>query len=154
MSFRKPRDLSRDEPRLVRFERGTNKSMVQQLLASAMQKFEDANREVNSGPTRLEASYDTILFCALALFASQGYRVSAHAGHHKIALEGLAAELTLGRAVYDEIQLLLEVRNSKYSGLLRVKPADLKTAMQLGQRILNDTESWFRSNKPEFLKAN
>ena len=152
MQLRKPVELSHAEPKLVLAERGINKGTVRDLLASAVQKYEDAKREANSGPTRLEAAYDTILFCALAIFAAQGYRVKSLPGHHRIALEGLTAELRLSQAHFDEIAMLLEVRNSKYTGFVRVSDADLETSMQLGRRVLDETELWFRAKKPDFLK--
>lgn len=152
MALRKPLQLLQEEPDRVRQERGVNKKTVQELLAAAVQKRADALRKENSGPTRLEAAYDAILFCALALFASRGLRVATGLGHHRLSLEGLAAELSLSAATYDEIQLLREVRNSKYSGLLNVAPADLKLSAELLERVMSETEGWFCRNKPDMLK--
>lgn len=152
MRLRKPVELSRAEPKLVLAERGINKGTVRDLLASAVQKYEDAKRKANSGPTRLEAAYDTILFCALAIFAAHGYRVKSLPGHHRIALEGLTAELRLSEPHFDEIVALLEVRNSKYTGFVRVSEADLETSMQVARRVLDETELWFSTRKPELLK--
>lgn len=79
-ALRKPVQLQREEPERVRHERGVNKRTVQELLAAAVQKRADALRKENSGPTRLEAAYDAILFCGLALFAVQELRVSSAPG--------------------------------------------------------------------------
>lgn len=152
MALRKPMQLSHDEPERVRQERGVNKATVQQLLAAAVQKRADSARKENSGPTRLEAAYDAILFCGLALFAAQGLRVSSGPGHHRLTLEGLAAELALSMSLYDEIQLLLDVRNTKYTGMLNVAPADLKLSAEILERVMSETEGWFRKHSPDLLK--
>lgn len=152
MALRKPQQLHKEEPDRIRFERGVNKKTVQELLAAAVQKRADALRKENSSPTRLEAAYDAMLFCALALFAAHGLRAAASHGHHKLLLEGMTAELSLSLQTYDEIQLLREVRNSKYTGLLNVAPADLKLSAELLERVMSETEGWFRKNKPDMLK--
>jgi hypothetical protein len=55
----------------------------------------------------LEAAYDAMLFCALAIFAARGYRVTAEKGHHTVALEGMAAELQLAQAHIDQIAVFM-----------------------------------------------
>ena len=152
MQLRKPPLLAREEPRVVRQERHINKRTVQQFLAAAIQKRGDALRVENSGPTRLETAYDAVLFCALAIFAAQGYRVSSAPGHHALALEGLAAELSLSMTVFDELQLLLESRNSKYTGVTQVSVADLNLALGLLERVLSKVEAWLQANSPDLLK--
>lgn len=86
------------------------------------------------------------------MFAAQGLRISSNPGHHRVALEGLAAELSLSITMYDEIQLLLDLRNTKYTGLLQVNPADMRLALELLERILSEVHLWFSKNKPEMLK--
>jgi len=153
MPKRTPAQIAQSEPRLVRQERGLDKGTVQELLAAGVQKFQDANRKANSGPTRLEAAYDAMLFCALAIFAARGYRVTAEKGHHTVALEGMAAELQLAQAHIDQIEAVQEIRNTKYTGLLKVSDADMKTALEQAQRVLNQTEAWFQANRPGLLKS-
>jgi hypothetical protein len=152
MALRAPREIAQSEPSVVRRERAINKQTVQELLLAAVQKFADAKLSEVSDPTKLEAAYDTVLFCALAVFASQGYRVSSAPGHHKLALEGLAATLKLKQSVFDEILLLLDVRNTKYTGFLRVRPADLKLAQSLAEKALNETTQWIAVHNPDLLK--
>jgi hypothetical protein len=153
MALRKPRELCQSEPSVVRQERTLNKDSVQQLLAGGVQKLNDARQENVSRPTRVEAAYDAVLFCALAVFAAQGYRISSKPGHHKVALEGLAAELKFKQTLYDETDELLRTRNEKYTGVLKVSDADLRTALELAARVLNETEAWFGKNRPELLKS-
>lgn len=58
MTFRSPEQFARDEPSLIRRERTFNKRTVQEWLAGAVAKLEDARRSANSGPTRMDAAYD------------------------------------------------------------------------------------------------
>jgi hypothetical protein len=152
MASRNPVTLARDMPSSVRFERTINKGTVQNFLKSALLKFEDAKREANAGTTRQEAAYDTILMSALAIFAAQGYRVTSELGHHKIALEGLAAELRLSQTFVDEIELLREIRRMKYTGITEVKPADISAALEMANRVPNETSAWLTAKHPELLK--
>jgi hypothetical protein len=150
---RTPVDLAAAEPAVVRRERTLNRDTVRELLAAAVQKLADAKQASISGPTRLEAAYDASLFCAHAIFAVRGYRIAAQPGHHKIAIEGLAAELKLSETVHGELEELLRVRNTKYTGFIRVNPADLKTSLEIAQRVLSETERWFGEEHPNLLKA-
>lgn len=152
MLRRKPSELAREEPKLVRQELGLSKQTVQDLLLAAVQKFKDANQTSISAPTRMEVAYDAILFCALALFAALGYRVQSLPGHHKVAIEGLAAEVPLSSSLHDEVLALQDLRHTKYSGFTQASDADLKAALQLAQRVLTETENWFQAKKPELLK--
>ena len=152
MALRTPREIAQSEPSVVRQERAINKQTAQELLLAAVQKHADTNLPRLSDPTKLEAAYDAVLFCALAVFASQGYRVSSAPGHHRLALEGLAATLRFKQSVFDEILLLLDVRNTKYTGFVRVKPADLKLAQSLAEKALNETNQWITDHHPDLLK--
>lgn len=152
MPLRNPAKLAREEPRLVRAERTINKGTVQDLLKSATLKFADAERAANFGATRIEAAYDAILIAALAVFAAQGLRVTSEAGHHQVALEGLAAELRLSQALVDEISELREIRNKKYTGLAHINPADIKAALDIAKRVLSETAAWLSTNHPDLLK--
>lgn len=151
-----PRSIQKialEEPQLVRQERTLNKATVQDLLKAAYQKQQDTKVSGVSDPTRYEAAYDTALFASLALFAAAGYRIVAQAGHHRVALEGLAGTLGLSETTWDELELILEVRNSKYTGFLNVKPADLKLALGLAEDVLQKTVNWLQANNPTLLKT-
>lgn len=134
--LRDPFSLSRDEPTLVRQERTRNRQTIQSQLRAAVQKYQDALNTSVSGPTRLDAAYDAILFSALAVFAAQGYRITAQAGHHRIAMEGLAASLGMGEGPHDEPDALLDLRNSKYEGFESVDEPTLADALHLAKHIL------------------
>jgi hypothetical protein len=122
-------------------------------LRAAVAKLADAQREANSGATRLETAYDAMLFCALAIFAARSYRVKSEPGHHEIALEGLGAELSLTQAVVDEIVAIQSIRHTKYTGFIAATPTDLAVAITRANAVLNETDRWFRTNAPHLLKA-
>ncbi|MFJ4293086.1 hypothetical protein ACIP1U_25405 [Cupriavidus sp. NPDC089707] len=153
MAARKPSTLALEEPQVVRAERMQNKQMVQELLRAAVQKFQDTKVGGVSDPTKFEAAYDAILFAALAVFAAQGFRLSAAHGHHRIALEGLVGSLEGGQLLLDELDGLLSIRNSKYTGFATVRAPDLRLALALAERMLNETSQWLHANHPEMLKA-
>ena len=116
-----------------------------------MQKFNDSQNTSVSGPTRLETAYDAILLCALAVFAAEGYRVSSQPGHHRIALEGLAGTLNLGEGVHDELDALLDLRNSKYDGFDVVDATTLKDALDLSQKMLGAVSTWLAKQHPDLV---
>jgi hypothetical protein len=151
MPPRDPFSLSRDQPELVRQERTRNRQTIQSQLRAAVQKYRDAKHTGVSGPTRLDAAYDAILFCALAVFAAQGFRISSGLGHHRIALEGLAATLRLSDAVHDELEALLDLRNSKYDGFDSVDEPTLNDALQLATSILSSVSDWLKKNHADLV---
>lgn len=65
----------------------------------------------------------------------------------------MAAELKLAQTVYGELDELLRVRNTKYTGFIKVNPADLKTSLEIAQRVLNETERWFQAKHTDVLKT-
>lgn len=152
--MRDPFSLSRDEPELVRQERTRNRQTIQSQLRAAVQKYKDSRNVSVSGPTRLDAAYDAILFCALAAFAAQGYRISSRPGHHRIAMEGLAGTLNLNESTYDELETLLDLRNSKYDGFESVDEQTLTDALQLSSHVLTTVSNWLAQNHPDLIARN
>lgn len=151
MPPRNPFSLSQAQPDLVRQERTRNRQTIQSQLRAAVQKYHDAKHTGVSGPTRLDAAYDAILFCALAVFAAQGFRISSGPGHHRIALEGLAATLGLSSTLHDELETLLDLRNSKYDGFESVDEPTLKDALQLSTNILSSVSEWLKQNHADLV---
>ena len=149
--LRNPFSLSQDEPELVRQERTRNRQTIQSQLRAAVQKYKDSQNASVSGPTRLDAAYDAILFCALAVFAAQGYRISSRPGHHRIAMEGLAGALDLGDGTYDELETLLDLRNSKYDGFESVDEQTLRDALQLSNTVLTTVSAWLVQHHPDLV---
>jgi hypothetical protein len=151
MPPRNPLLLSQDEPKIVRPERTRNKQTIQSQLRAAVQKYQDAQQMSVSGPTRLEAAYDAILFCALVVFAAQGFRITSGLGHHRIALEGLASTLSLSSSVLDELEALLDLRNSKYDGFESVDKQTLSDALLLSHDILTTVSEWLENNHRDLI---
>ena len=148
---RKPFSLSRDEPDLVRHERTRNRQTIQSQLRAAVQKYTDATNTSISGPTRLDAAYDAILFCALAVFAAQGYRIASRPGHHRIAIEGLAGTLDFSENLHDELETLLDLRNSKYEGFESVDDRTLADALQLSKHVLTAVSTWLEKHHADLV---
>lgn len=130
-------------PLAFKAERHVNLETVRGLLASAEQRRSAVNIAANPDPIKLEAAYDTIVMCGLAVIAFRGYRVDAERGHHEIVLRALCADLGLSQAVADELDALRKLRNSKYTGFTSVNPADLQTAIESADRVRRETEAWF-----------
>lgn len=151
--MRDPFSLSQDEPELVRQERTRNRQTIQSQLRAAVQKYRDSQNVSVSGPTRLDAAYDAILFCALAVFAAQGYRISSRPGHHRIAMEGLAGTLDLGESTYDELETLLDLRNSKYDGFESVDERTLADTLQLSSHVLTTVSNWLGQHHPDLVAS-
>ncbi|NIE85501.1 hypothetical protein F3J21_19130 [Burkholderia sp. Tr-860] len=116
-----------------------------------MQKYQDAQNTSVSGPTRLDAAYDAILFCALAVFAAQGYRISSGPGHHRVAMEGLAGTLDFGTGTHDELDTLLDLRNSKYEGFDSVDQQTLADALLLSNRVLVTVSAWLTEHHHDMI---
>ncbi len=149
--LRNPFSLSQDEPELVRQECTRNRQTIQSQLRAAVQKYKDSQNASVSGPTRLDAAYDAILFCALAVFAAQGYRISSRPGYHRIAMEGLAGALDLGEGTLDELETLLDLRNSKYDGFESVDEQTLRDALQLSSTVLTTVSTWLVQHHPDLV---
>ncbi len=152
MGARKPAQLAVEAPQVVRSERLQNKQMVQELLRAAVQKLQDTKVQGVSEPTRFDAAYDAVLFSALAVFAVQGYRITAAPGHHRIALEGLVGCLDGGQMLLDELDGLLSIRNAKYTGFATVRAPDLRLALELAERMLGETSQWLQAQHPGMLR--
>lgn len=130
-------------PHAFKAERHINVDSVRALLASAEQRRSAVDISANPDPIKIEAAYDTIVMCGLAVIAFRGYRVDAERGHHEIVLKALCADLGLSQAVADELDALRRLRNSKYTGFTTVNPADLEAAVENADRVRRETESWF-----------
>jgi hypothetical protein len=52
-------------------QRTVNKAQFQGWLKEAVRKYEDAKRQPNSESTRMDAAYDAVFFCALAILTSR-----------------------------------------------------------------------------------
>jgi hypothetical protein len=100
----------------------------------------------------LDAAYDAVLFSAqAAVFVAQGFRISSGLRHHHIALEGLVATLVFGSTRHDELETLLDLRNSKYDGFDSVDEQTLGDALQLATDVLSSVSEWLKRNHPDLV---
>lgn len=151
LKLRNPFALSQSEPELVRQERTRNRQTIQSQLRAAVQKYQDAQNDSVSGPTRLDAAYDAVLFCALAVFAAQGYRISSRSGHHMIAIEGLASTLDLSEDQYDELEALRDLRHTKYEGFESIDAQTLNDAIRLSKDIMSAVSQWLTQHHSDLI---
>ncbi|WP_354683614.1 hypothetical protein [Cupriavidus necator] len=52
----------------------------------------------------------------------------------------------------DELDGLLTIRNSKYTGFATVRAPDLRLALELAERMLGETSQWLQAHHPGMLK--
>ena len=132
--------------------RVVNKAQVQGWLKEAGLKYEDANRSANSNGTRLDTAYDATFFCALAVLAGVGYRVTSKMGHHEVAMEAAASTMKLPSALFDEVEALRTWRNRKYQGSFAASKEDVSDALTTARRFLEATSAWLQREKPDLVK--
>lgn len=133
-------------------QRTVNKAQFQGWLKDAVRKYEDAKRQPNSESTRMDAAYDAVFFCALAVLTSQAVRVTSRPGHHAVALEAAAAVMTLPTMLVDEADALREWRNRKYQGFFSANERDVADAIDTARRYLEATSAWVKREQVSLLK--
>lgn len=79
---------------------------VMSWLQHAHLKLQDAGLSAVSPATRLDAAYDAVLFCCLAVASAQGYRAGSEKGHHAVVLEGAAQAMGLTVLQFDQLDTL------------------------------------------------
>jgi hypothetical protein len=129
-----------------------NKLQLQGWLKEAALKYADAQRKENSASTRMDAAYDSVFFCALAVLASQSVRVSSKPGHHQMSLEAAAHIMSLPQELSDTVDALRDWRNRKYQAAFTASDADVTDALDTVFRYLEATSSWFQRVCPSLLK--
>jgi hypothetical protein len=133
-------------------QRTVNKAQFQGWLKEAVRKYEDANRRPNSESTRMDAAYDAVFFCALAVRTSQAVRVTSRPGHHAVALEAAAAVMKLPAMLTDEADALRERRNRKYQGFFSANERDVADAIETARKYLEATSAWVKREQAQLLK--
>jgi len=129
-----------------------NKIDVQRWLSGSLDKKRDAQNTSITNSTRVDAAFDAVEFCALAVLAAQGYRVSSKTGHHKASLEGAAISMALSQSIVDEVDALKDWRNRKYRAAQEVSQQEVADALELVDRYLAQTLDWFQRRKPNLVK--
>ncbi len=129
-----------------------NLAQIREWLRAADEKLEDAQNGSVSKGTRMDAAYDVVLCCGLAVLSAQGWRASSEPGHHAEVLETMAAALGLRQAQFDELDAVRGWRHRKYRGALSPQDSELKTALDWARRIHERTESWLAANHSRLLR--
>ena len=125
---------------------------VMAWLQQAQLKLTDASIPQVSLTTRLDAAYDAVLFCCLAVACAQGYRAGSEKGHHVVVLEGAAHAIGLTETKFDELDTLRDWRSRKYRSGFKVEPQEVDEAIAIATPFLGRVAEWFASNHATLLK--
>ena len=125
---------------------------VKAWLTQAQAKLNDARIAQVSAPTRMDAAYDAVLFCALAVACAQGWRAGSEKGHHAVVLEGAAQAIGWGELGFDELDTLRDWRSRKYRAGFDIKPDEVNEAIAMATPFLEQVGEWFLSRQAKLLK--
>ena len=125
---------------------------VQRLLASAERNLADARLAGLSADNRFDATYKTILQCAMIGLWANGYRTStSQPGHHQTALQALPKTLGIAQDVVIVLDALRKLRNlSDYEGDPITDAAVAECLAQAGP-LLAHTQQWLHAHRPDLL---
>ncbi|UUZ67156.1 hypothetical protein LP416_20030 [Polaromonas sp. P2-4] len=125
---------------------------VMSWLQQAELKLKDARMQAVSPATRMDAAYDAVLFCCLAVACAEGYRAGSEKGHHVVVLEGAAQAVGLTEHQFDELDTLREWRNRKYRGGFKVEPSEVDEGVAIAAPFLEKVADWFANKHTTLLK--
>jgi len=125
---------------------------VMAWLQQAQFKLMDAGIAQVSLTTRLDAAYDAVLFCCLAVACAQGYRAGSEKGHHIVVLEGAAHAVGLTQTKFDELDTLRDWRSRKYRSGFKVEPREVDEAIAIATPFVGQVAEWFASHHATLLK--
>lgn len=129
----------------------TDKHLIRGLIETAQWKANDVEIEAVSLDTRVEAAYDAVFDCCLAVLNAVGYRISSAPGHHEQALEAACALVGIGEGLHDRLDALREVRNQKYTGARR-SARDLAVARDAMNQFSELVVTWLTVHHPHLLR--
>jgi hypothetical protein len=130
----------------------TDKSLVRSLIEAAQWKANDVEIEAVSLDTRVEAAYDAVFDCCLAVINAAGFRVSSAPGHHEQALEAACALIGASERLFDNLDALRDVRNQKYTGARRAD-ADLEVAKRVLSELSELAIGWLQQHHKHLLSS-
>jgi len=125
---------------------------VMAWLQQAQLKLTDAGIAQVSLTTRLDAAYDAVLFCCLAVACAQGWRAGSEKGHHVVVLEGAAQAIGLTESRFDELDTLRDWRSRKYRSGFKVEFSEVDEAIAIATPFLEKVAEWFASHHATLLK--
>lgn len=121
-------------------------------LRAAQVKLQDAQQQVISEGTRMDAAWDAVLMACLAVACAEGWRATSDKGHHAAVLQGAAQAMGLGQARYDELDTLRDWRNRKYRAGKFSTLAEVEEAIALVTPFQADVASWFAAQHAALMK--
>lgn len=124
---------------------------VMAWLQQAEVKLKDAGLPAVSPATRMDAAYDAVLFCCLAITCAQGFRAGSEKGHHVAVLEGAAQAVGLTEHQFDELDTLRDWRNRKYRAAFKVELDEVEEAIAIAAPFLSQVAEWFASRHATLL---
>ncbi len=133
-------------------EQPANGPDVMSWLQQAQIKLKDARMKAVSPATRMDAAYDAVLFCCLAVACAQGYRAGSEKGHHAVVLEGAAQAVGLTQHQFDELDTLRDWRNRKYRAAFKVEVDEVEEGIAIAAPFLEKVGDWFATNRVMLLK--
>lgn len=125
---------------------------VMSWLQQAEVKLKDARMQAVSPATRMDAAYDAVLFCCLAVACAQGYRAGSEKGHHAVVIEGTAQAVGLTEHQFDELDTLRDWRNRKYRAAFKVEPDEVDEAIAIAAPFLEKVADWFATKHITLIK--
>lgn len=128
-----------------------DKQLIRGLIEAAQWKASDVEIEAVSLDTRVEAAYDAVFDCCVAVINAVGYRISSAPGHHEQALEAACALVGIGEGLHDKLDALRDVRNQKYTGARRSEK-DLTVARDAMTTFTDLAVAWLKNKHAEVLR--
>ena len=122
-----------------------DKTFVQGMVREAAKRRKDSQNTSVSTGLRIDACHDAALMLSLAVLNAKGLRGTSHQGHHANALEAACQAVGAPVSVFDELDVLLRLRNTKYDGSF-LSEQDLKTADAAYARFEPLVLNWFSTN--------
>lgn len=125
---------------------------VQRLLAAAARNLADARLAALSADNRFDASYKTIMQCAMIGLWANGYRTStSQPGHHQTALQALPLTMGLDKDTVIVLDALRKQRNlGDYEGN-PVTDAAVAECLKCAEAMLAHTQQWLAKQRPDLL---
>jgi hypothetical protein len=128
-----------------------DKRVIRSLIQAAQLKAKDVGVQAVSLDTRVEAAYDAVFNCCLAVLNAERYRTGAAPGHHAEALEAACALVGTGDGLFEKLDALRDVRNLKYTGAPR-SVADLTEAKAVMERFSEMVVAWLKRKHRDMLR--
>ncbi|MBW8721357.1 MAG: hypothetical protein JF626_05560 [Polaromonas sp.] len=151
MSLRSANEINQANSGKAFRQAPADKTFVQNMVREAHARRKDSqNKSVSTG-LRIDACHDAALMLSLAVLNAGGLRGTAAPGHHANALEAACQAVGAPLTVFDELDAVLRLRNTKYDGSF-LSEQDLKTADAAYVRFEPLVMDWFEKKHSALFK--